>query len=503
MIRFQVYSHGKAVQQMSLAGAYLFGQDDIPVRAQLNFADGQLIGLRNSDSAVGLSLLWEVVGFGRISLQTTRLPIRNRPYNLNVEIARSRLLKISQKREEWGMTDLELAEEHHQMIDGALDKFVAALCHLDEPEKAAQYADESLALSMQAGEQMAQFHGEVFLQRRTSTQGFGRHSFGCCIDPQRIKDHAYMNYIKANFHFVTVPVCWREIEPKEQEQNFELLDECVNQLVHNRIAVKVGPLVSFAPAMIPDWLYIWENDFEQVREMAYEFISKVVERYSKKVQAWDVISGLNAHNGFNFSFEQIIEMTRSAALAAKRSSTRSLVLIELVEPWGEYYAMNQRTVPPLIYADMICQSGIVFDGFGLKIRFGQPGSGCRSRDLLELSGLLDRFANFGKQVHLAGLQVPSEAEKQPDKGDKPCEAGCWHGPWSETVQAEWLRNVYRIGLSKPYIDTITWQDLADCETSVMQNGGLLKKDLTPKLAYQQLCELKKELIKPERGKGNQ
>jgi len=28
--------------------------------------------------------------------------------------ARSRLLKISQKREEWGMTDLELAEEHHQ-----------------------------------------------------------------------------------------------------------------------------------------------------------------------------------------------------------------------------------------------------------------------------------------------------------------------------------------------------------------------------------------------------
>jgi hypothetical protein len=411
-------------------------------------------------------------------------------------------LRISQKREEWGMTDLELAEEHHQLIDDALDKFVDALCNLDQPELASTLADESLLLAMRAGEEMSQFHAEVFLQRRNQTQGFGRHSFGCCVDPHRLKDHAYQNYVKNNFHFVTVPVSWREIEPKEQEQNFELLDETIHWLVHNRIAVKVGPLLDFSPGMIPDWLYIWENDFEQVREMAYEFISKIVERYSKKVQAWDVISGLNAHNCFNFSFEQIIEMTRSAALAAKRSSSRSLVLIELVEPWGEYYAMNQRTVPPLIYADMVCQSGIVFDGFGIKIQFGQPGSGCRCRDLLDLSSLLDRFAIFGKQVHLASVGVPSAIEKIPDKMEKNGCSGYWHGPWSEQVQAEWLRNVYRVALSKPYVDTITWRDLTDSMTPGMQNGGLLNQDLSPKLAYQQLCELKKELVRPERGKGH-
>ena len=345
---------------------------------------------------------------------------------------------------------------------------------------------------------MALAHAQMFLGRRTNGQGFGRHSFGCTFDPNRIQDKKYCKFIKNNFHFITVPISWKQIEPKEQELNFDLLDECVNWLWQNRIALKAGPLVSFSPPAVPDWLYIWEHDFEQVREMAYEFITKVVERYGRKVQAWDVVSGMNVDNCFKFSFDQIIEMTRSAALAAKRASARSLALVELTEPWGEYYATNQRTIPPLIYADIVCQGGVPFDGFGVRVCFGRGGGGMRTRDLLELSSLLDRFGVFGKPLHLSGVQVPSHPDKRNNNG-KVGEAGHWHGVWNEQIQAQWLEQVYQIALSKHFVESITWGDLIDREDGILQQGGLLKQDMTPKKAFNVVHKLQAELIRTDRG----
>ncbi|MBN2377894.1 MAG: endo-1,4-beta-xylanase [Sedimentisphaerales bacterium] len=497
MIRFKVFQNGSVPNKMALNGAYLFAQDEIPVRGQLEYKQGELLGVRHSDTPVGLSTLWEIGDFGKIFLQTTRLPERVQPYNLNVEIARARLLRISQKREDWGIADLNLTDEERALIDDALDKFTAALCHLDEPETAARYADESLGLAMRGGEVMTLAHARMFLERRNSTQGFGRHSFGCCLDPLRIREPHYQKFIKENFHFVTIPMSWRHLEPKEQEKNFQLLDECVTWLYKNRIAVKVGPLVNFSPVSIPDWLFIWEHDFEQVREMAYDFITSVVERYGSKVQAWDVISGMNVDNCFKFSFDQILEMTRSTALAAKRASPRSLVLIELKEPWGEYYAVNQRTVPPMIYADMVSQSGVPFDGYGIKIRFGRGGGGMHARDMLELSSLLDRFAVFGKPVHLASVQVPSKADTRDDTSQIG-EAGYWHGQWNEQIQADWLDQAYTIALSKPYVETVTWEDLIDTPHAMLQFGGLNKADLSPKPAFEKLRQMKNSLVRAER-----
>ena len=496
MIRFRAFDSEQQEVQTLVDGSHLFAQDEVPVRSKLSIADGELIGVRTSDAAVGLASMWNVKQFGQLVLQTTRLPERDRFYNLNVELARGRLLRISQKREDWGMTELQLTAEHHQLIDGALDKFVEALCLLDEPEKAAQAADESLLLGLHAGEAMALAHAQLFLERRNETQGFGRHSFGCCMDPRRIKDQEYLKLLKANFHFVTIPVSWAQIEPSEQKQCFDVLDECVDWLGRNRIAAKVGPLLSFSPGAVPDWLYIWENDFEQVREMAYDYIRRVVEHFGSKVQAWDVTSGLNADNSFNFSFEQLIEMTRTAVLAAKQASHRSLVLIELTEPWGEYHAHNQRTIPPMIYADMLCQSAANFDGIGIKVRFGRGSEGMRARDLLELSCLLDKFAVFGKPVHLAGVQVPSGTDGE--EGDK---AGWWHAPWNEEVQADWLEQAYQIALSKPYVETVTWQDLADRPEGVLKRGGLCGQDLKPKSVFGRLGELRKQLLRPGHGKG--
>ena len=482
---------------MVLNGSYLYGQDDIPVRSQLDFSKSEILGLRHSDTPVGLITLWEVGKSGRVLLRTTRLPETNNPYNLNVELARGRLHRISQKREEWGMSNLVLTEKQHELIDTSLESYIEALCNLDNPEKAARAADESLVWSMLAGEDMSMGMARQLLEKRKKNQGIGRHGFGCCLDLSRIQDRTYLKYIKDHFSFVTLPISWRQIETKEQERNFDILDEWVNWLSRNYIAIKVGPLVNFSPNAVPDWLYIWENDFDQIREMAYDYITDVVKRYANKVHAWNVISGMNVENCFKFSFEQIVEITRSSVLAARHASPRSMILVEVSEPWGDYYAYNQRTIPPMIYIDMICQSGVSFNALGIKLRFGRRGGGMLTRDLLEISSLIDRVGIFGKSIHLTDVQVPSAPDSR-DNNDRVGDAGYWHSKWSEQIQAEWLEKGYQIGLSRAYVETITWQDLVDRPDGILQNGGLLKSDFTPKPAFKVLCQLKNNVVRTSR-----
>ncbi|MBN1766228.1 MAG: endo-1,4-beta-xylanase [Sedimentisphaerales bacterium] len=492
MIRFKPYNNGQIVENMVLNGSHLFGQDEIPVRSQLDFAHNELLGLRHSDIAVGLVTLWDINEYGKMILQTTRLPERNDPYNLNVELARGRLLRISQKREEWSMNELPLTEHIHELIDTALNSFVMALSCLDVGDKASLHADESLRWALRAGEEMALAHAHLFLQRRRNNQGVARYSFACCLDPTRLHDENYLKHIKSNFSFVTLPISWRQIEAKEQERNFELLDEWIDWLSRNRIAIKVGPLLNFSPSSVPDWLYIWENDFEQIRDMAYDYITALVQRYADKVHAWEVVSGMNVENCFKLSFEQIIEMSRSAVLAARHAAPRAVIIIDIAEPWGDYYAYDQRTIPPMVYIDMMCQSGANFNAVGVKLRFGRGGAGMQTRDLLDVSHLLDRIGVFGKTLHLTGVQVPSAADIRDNTGATG-PAGYWRQPWSPEIQAEWLDKVYRIALSKSLVESITWQDLVDRDDAILQNGGLLKSDFTPKPAFQTLCQLKKEL----------
>jgi len=101
-VKFQVFKDRKVVDKFSLCGAYLFGTDGIAIRqAQITFKKGFIECKKPHLETAGLSLLWPVDGFGQVLLSTTCLPERNRPYNLNVEIARSKLMQIINRREDW------------------------------------------------------------------------------------------------------------------------------------------------------------------------------------------------------------------------------------------------------------------------------------------------------------------------------------------------------------------------------------------------------------------
>jgi len=505
MLRFDVYRDGAAAEHVDLAGAYVFGQDGIPVRADLAAAKGQVRCLKRTPGACGLALLWDAGGPGRMMLPTARLPDRKEPYILNIELARAAVMRVIQKREDWGLFDYETAAELNEEFQAVRRQFVGAL-KAETPEQGSRVADECLARTIVLGEKMALFHADIFLTRRRQITAASRVGFGCVADLLSTTDR-YRSRLSEVFDVVSIPTGWKRLGPKERTYRWEQVDDWVNWATSTNKTVHAGPLVSFDPADVPEWLYIWEHDYEALREVIYEHLHQVVGRYEKKVRTWRVVSGLHANNSFNLSFEQIMELTRMSCSVVKKLAPQSTVLIDLVLPWGEYYARNQRTIPPMLYADMAVQSGIKFDGFGVQMYMGVPVDGLYVRDLLQVSDMLDEFVGFGLPLHVTGVQVPSDISADAwDAWDGKAPAGDgghWHVVWNPRLQAEWLQAFCRVAISKPFVESLCWRDLADYEGHYLPHGGLCRNDMQPKTAFKELRNFKVHALTPlEPGDGD-
>lgn len=484
-MKFQVFRNGKVIDTFTLCGAYLFGGDGIGIRrAQVTFKDGLIECAKPNLETAGLALLWPIDGFGKVLLPTTCLPERDKPYNLNVEIARAKFMQIVNKREDWsffnsieGLTD---------QLKEAQDLFVRAIQNIADSSTASKLADESLKKAVIVSEKLAIRQAESLLKTRTGSPGFTRGYFGCRADPALVANPLYVEHLLKLFGSVTIPVNWAEIERSKGKFDFSTIDACVKALGRKNLALGAGPLLRFSKEFLPDWLLDSGAGFEKIRDTAYRFVSKVVARYAGAVRTWHTISGLNAHNHFGFGFEHVLEMTRAANMAAKQASDKTLKIIEVSNPWGEYYSTTPNSIPPLVYMDMVVQSGITFDGFGLQMRFGKNQSGMHVRDMMQISAILDYFGSISKPLHMTNVAVPSQNDDGLQDGKV---AGIWHEQWNESQQGRWIEQFCKITLSKPFVNSITYSSLVDTKGSDLAHSGLLTEKLKPKESFKNLKKL--------------
>ena len=137
-MKFQVFKDGKVLDKFVLHGTYLFGNDGIAVRkVQIKFKNGFIECKKPNLETAGLALLWSVDGFGNVLLPTSCLPERARPYNLNVELARAKLMQIINKREDWSFFS-----SMEDTFKEARDLFIRAIQNIAVPASASRLADE-------------------------------------------------------------------------------------------------------------------------------------------------------------------------------------------------------------------------------------------------------------------------------------------------------------------------------------------------------------------------
>ena len=493
-VSFEVYRDGQRVRDYEPVAAYAVGPESVPMPGEVVVRDGLLVLSRSDEIPMGLSLLWNVGAAGAYHLETTRLAARERPYVLNVELARMRLMKIMQKQEDWSLFDFPKAERFNNRFRDVQQLFSEALCNLDQPGKAAKMADDALVDAIALSEELAMFHCDLLINRRRASNAFVKHIFGCRVDVG-VQNNRYREVLAGNFDYAVLPLPWKVLEPQEGVFETQQVDSWAEALSKKRLPIIAGPLVNFTEEDLPDWMFIWENDFETVRELAYEHVQKLVQRYRKMVSLWNVVAGLSTNRAFTLSFEQMIEMTRLLVSQVKNLLPGARTLVTISQPFGEYHARNATSVAPLLYAEMVSQAGIAFDGFAMELEVGVPQPGKFMRDLFQISAMLDRLSTLSRPVFITGISAPGRAT--PDAGDRsegrldPMAAGQWHRPWDPQLQADWLEAVYHLALSKPFVESVAWGDLADINQTV-PGGGLLDDMFQPKPAFERFVQIKEK-----------
>ncbi len=483
MINFVVFKKGQQLKEVDVRASYMVGPEDVPINAEISCRNGLLTCKKFAAEAGGLALLWTVPGCGMYMVQTTRLVDRDQPYILNVEIARWRLMRLMQKLEDWALFDYPKAEPIRKQIAAARDCFVHALQSAENPAKAAELADESLKLSIGAGEILARFHSQMMLGPRLQQGKIGRKIFGVRLDPQTPVE-AVTAQILEPIDYVEVPIKWSEIQPAQGQFNFAGVNRTLEYLLKRKVTVKLTSVIRLHESYLPEWLKKSNLGFEGIRDLVYSYLSHVANRYGKYIRSWTILSGIHCENYFNLNFDQILELTRLIAVRAKQVCPRASTMIEILWPWGEYYAQKPRTIHPFLYADLLSQSGINFDAFSLKMLFGAAVEGMYTRDMFQISSMIDHYAVLGKPLHLV-VAAPSQADQN---------AGFWTKPWTPKIQAKWFETFCKIALSKPQVDSITWDNLADVNSpETIPYSGLLGEDMKAKEAFNVLRELQRKL----------
>ncbi len=478
----------------------------------------------------------ELKPLGHLTLRTCLLPDRDQPYLLNLELARARIMLFLNALEEWQLTDLPSDAPLMRLFESARLTFTDALVaqrHGATPQtfgfspEADRLAMRALWLAIDAGERLTlhaaardfadRAAGRIYertieaspdirhtvndrpvpvvTSHRTGVVIPGRPGVGCAVSPQLFAE-PLQNALPGTVDFITMPVRWVDMEPQEGEYSFEKTDRWIEWAVRKaRLPVAAGPVIDFRPGNVPDWVYIWENDYETLRELVYEHLRAVITRYRRTVQRWVVTSGLHVSSNFNLNFDQMMDLTRISVLTAKKLHPQARVYVELTQPWGEFYTHDRKSLPPMLYAEMINQAGIPVDGFGLRVQMGGAEPGQSARDLMEFSAMLDRYAALDRPIGLTGVGCPSvpidPSGRAAGENGAVQPAGYWRAPWNPTVQADWLTSALAVALSKPYVDHVVWQELADGpKMREMPSGGLLTGAGDPKPAVARLRELR-------------
>ena len=296
--------------------------------------------------------------------------------------------------------------------------------------------------------------------------------------------------VQAVCDFVQTPMRWVDMEPTEGKYAFAKTDKWLEwAVVKAKLPVVAGPLVELRSGAVPDFLYIWEHDYETLKEVVFEHCKTLITRYRKAVNTWVVASGLPCGGAFKLSYEQVIDLTRTCVLLVRKLQPAAKVVVEIAQPWGEYNAgpsqaagQGWKAIPPTLYAELLNQLGLNIDALAIRLQMGQNMPGRSTRDPMAVSAMLDRYANLDRPVMVTAMGAPSRAAQI--KGDENADdPGSWRGPWSPEQQARWLSDIARVVAGKPFVQSLCWQELCDMEPGgEMPGGGLLTSAGTAKPA---------------------
>ena len=335
----------------------------------------------------------------------------------------------------------------------------------------------------------------VKLEQKTHDFKFGCNLFMLDELETEEKNAKFKEMYPQLFNLATLPFYWNAIEPEEGKTRYTKdspklyrrpsPDLCIEYCQEHSIEPKLHCLVydQWAPRWVP------RDDAWAVKRLLEKRIGEIALRYRNTIPSMEVTNETvhRAPNPTKF-FEDPDMVEWSFARARAHLPTTRLIINEATQYiWKNTFKFNRSIYYMQIERALL--KGASIDSIGMQFHMFWPEADEEAEakavcDPRHLYRVMDQYADFNKPIQITEVTVPAYSMDAED----------------EQVQAEILRNLYRIWFSHPNMEAIVYWNMVDgyahgAEPGDMTNGenkyhgALLRFDMSKKPAWEALDQL--------------
>jgi len=288
---------------------------------------------------------------------------------------------------------------------------------------------------------------------------------------------AYEKQFAELLNFATLPFYWWNYERRKGKPEDDRTSEIIRWCQKQNITTKGHPLA---------WNYVdppWLKDAaEEAMGLQMKRIGRCMRQFAGDIDIWDVVNEAAHYDREQLKQRAPIltgaisemgvgEYIRAAFRTARQANSQATLII------NDY--RTDAAYPDKVISQLVDESGKpLYDVIGIQSHMhGGYWGAARTWEVC------DRFARFGKPLHFTETTVVSGPKTK----------SSWTTtPEGEERQAERVAEFYTVLFSHPAVEAITWWDFTDQNAWQRAPAGLVRDDMTPKPAYEQLHGLIKD-----------
>ncbi|HEY1683919.1 MAG TPA: endo-1,4-beta-xylanase [Tepidisphaeraceae bacterium] len=446
----------------------------------------------NPEEPIQLSARLNVPGFGEVYCYADNQGqgyTKPEQIDFVAEAAKTRLHRVRQQYEH--LRHIGLSE------DPQFNLHLSAAAQLIPTSNATNRTDAayaSLAHSLHAGERLAINAANMRISRLARPRN--DFLFGILASNADRHGSVYQQQMREVFNFATTSwYTWKsENAPDNDRVDYARMDHSIDWCLRNQITPKGFGYLYMAHGAVPPWMRPTSPGhfnpgwgYDRIKQTYATVIHNTMARYDGRIHIAEIMN--EAHdvsNIWRLSHDQILDMAHMAFTAARQGSKTIQRQMNHCCLWAEYgkhkNADGSRRWSPWQFVKACIDAKVDYEIIGLQLYYPEY-------DIFEIDRMLDRFLVFNKPLHISELAAPSQPGRDPNSLRPHSDNPGWHGPWSESTQADWLEAIYTLVYSKPAFQAIGWWDFADTQNHFWPFGGLLDKNLQPKQSFHRLKQL--------------
>ena len=432
--------------------------------------------------------------YGMMLQSTETLQQRPKPYLLLKELGRGELGRVLRLLSEWKTLGFvpsdELAGQIHEMIHSfgvmatsdetfpATEQAASELFRLFgvlEAHLVDQYFEQTIAAYQKRHSYFSVPLG-VFLGQDTTEELMEKL---CMI----LDNDSTGPLFNDAFQLVAATPSWKNVELSPGKFHWDSVDRYFKFVEKLGKKPLIGPILSFDPTSLPQWVRERINDREAFEDAAVRYTIEFVNRYKQRGSHWIVAGDFFSSPKCGFSIGRgvalICDLVREVRYAVREGN----ILVMIGQPYGDYYRTNDCPLPFVAIIESLA-SVRALDGFLLDLRLGLHPQDTLPRDPMLMGRLIDQWSIWGKKLFLS-FSIPCQWNvfQETRTIDRPM-----------PLQSEWAMRMILACLTRQNVHGIFWNPLLD--TTEEQSTGLIGTDGHVKPTFQKIVTLRQALLEP-------